>query len=425
MLSLWSATSDIPSFDTLKGDAKTDVLIIGGGLAGILCAYELKNRGIDCILVEADKICSGITKNTTAKITSQHGFIYDKITKKFGVENAQKYLQANENAVKKYAKLCKDIECDFEEKDNIVYCVDNYKKVEKELIALQNIGYKTQIEYKLPVPIGIAGAIRFKNQAQFNPLKFVSHIVKDLNIYENTKVIDVETAGQHRVEFAIVATHFPFMNKHGAYFVKMYQHRSYVIAIDRNNNLGGMYVDEAKTGMSFRNAGDLLLIGGGDHRTGKQGGSYNELRRFAKTYYPENHEKYHWATQDCMTLDSIAYIGEYSKNTPNVYVATGFNKWGMTTSMVASEILCDIISGKKNDYADLFSPQRSMLTPQLPLNIGESVLGLIAPSTKRCPHLGCALKWNSAERTWDCPCHGSRFTEKGQLIDNPSTDDLK
>ena len=431
MLSLWSATSDIPSFDTLKGDAKTDVLIIGGGLAGILCAYELKNRGIGCLLVEADKICSGITKNTTAKITSQHGFIYDKITKKFGVENAQKYLQANENAVKKYAKLCKDIECDFEEKDNIVYCVDNYKKVEKELIALQNIGYKTQIEYKLPVPIGIAGAIRFKNQAQFNPLKFVSHIVKDLNIYENTKVIEIRdnvaitNRGNIKAEIFIVATHFPFMNKHGAYFVKMYQHRSYVIAIDRNNNLGGMYVDEAKTGMSFRNAGDLLLIGGGDHRTGKQGGSYNELRRFAKTYYPENHEKYHWATQDCMTLDSIAYIGEYSKNTPNVYVATGFNKWGMTTSMVASEILCDIISGKKNDYADLFSPQRSMLTPQLPLNIGESVLGLIAPSTKRCPHFGCALKWNSAERTWDCPCHGSRFTEKGQLIDNPSTDDLK
>ena len=431
MLSLWSATSDIPSFDTLQGDTKTDVLIIGGGLAGILCAYELKNRGIGCLLVEADKICSGITKNTTAKITSQHGFIYDKITKKFGVENAQKYLQANENAVKKYAKLCKDIECDFEEKDNIVYCVDNYKKVEKELIALQNIGYKTQIEYKLPVPIGIAGAIRFKNQAQFNPLKFVSHIVKDLNIYENTKVIEIRdnvaitNRGNIKAEIFIVATHFPFMNKHGAYFVKMYQHRSYVIAIDRNNNLGGMYVDEAKTGMSFRNAGDLLLIGGGDHRTGKQGGSYNELRRFAKTYYPENHEKYHWATQDCMTLDSIAYIGEYSKNTPNVYVATGFNKWGMTTSMVASEILCDIISGKKNDYADLFSPQRSMLTPQLPLNIGESVLGLIAPSTKRCPHLGCALKWNSAERTWDCPCHGSRFTEKGQLIDNPSTDDLK
>lgn len=431
MLSLWSATSDLPSFPTLQGNTKTDVLIIGGGLAGILCAYELKQRGIDYILVEADKICSGITKNTTAKITSQHGFIYDKITKKFGAENAQKYLQANENAVKKYAKLCKNIDCDFHEKDNIVYCVDNYKKVEKELLALQNIGYKTQIEYKLPVPIGIAGAIRFKNQAQFNPLKFVSHISKDLNIYENTKVIEIRdnvaitNQGTIKAEVFIVATHFPFMNKHGAYFVKMYQHRSYVIAIDRKNDIDGMYVDEAKKGMSFRNANDLFLIGGGDHRTGKQGGSYNELRQFAKTYYPENHEVYHWATQDCMTLDSVAYIGEYSKNTPNIYVATGFNKWGMTTSMVASEILCDIISGKKNDYADLFSPQRSMLTPQLPLNVGESVLGLIAPSTKRCPHLGCALKWNSAERTWDCPCHGSRFTEKGQLIDNPATDDLK
>lgn len=431
MLSLWSAHSHIPSFPTLQKDIKTDVLIIGGGMAGVLCAYELKNRGIDCVLVESDRICSGITKNTTAKITSQHGFIYDKITKKFGTENAQKYLRANENAVKKYREICKNTDCDFENKDNIVYCVDSYKKVEKELLALENIGYKAQIEYKLPVPIGIAGAIRFKNQAQFNPLKFVSHIVKDLNVYENTKVMEIRdnvaitNRGNIKAEKFIVATHFPFMNKYGGYFVKMYQHRSYVIAIDRDCDIDGMYVDEAKTGMSFRNAENLLLIGGGDHRTGKQGGSYNELRRFIKTHYPENKEVYHWATQDCMTLDGLPYMGEYSKNTPNIYVATGFNKWGMTASMVAAEILGDMVSGKKNDYVEIFSPQRSVLTLQLPINVGESVLGLISPSTKRCPHLGCALKWNSVERTWDCPCHGSRFTEKGEVIDNPATDDMK
>ena len=431
MLSLWSATSDLPSFEALKGDIKTDVLIIGGGISGVLCAYELKNRGIDCVLVEAAQICSGITKNTTAKITSQHGFIYDKITKKFGAENAQKYLQANENAVRKYARLCKDIDCDFQNKDNIVYCVDNFKKVEKEIKALENIGYKAQLEYKLPVPIGIAGAVRFKNQAQFNPLKFVSHIVKNLKIYENTKVIEIRDnkaitdKGTISAEKFIVATHFPFMNKYGAYFMKMYQHRSYVIAIDRNVNLDGMYVDESKTGMSFRNAENLLLIGGGDHRTGKQGGSYNEIRCFTQKYYPQNKEVYHWATQDCMTLDNVPYIGKYSKSLDNVYVATGFNKWGMTTSMVASEILSDLIEEKKNDYTELFSPQRSMMSIQLPINMGESVLGLVAPSAKRCPHLGCALKWNNVEHSWDCPCHGSRFTEKGQLIDNPATDDLK
>ena len=431
MLSLWSATSDLPTFEDLKGDIKTDVLIIGGGLSGLLCANEFKNRGIDYTLVEADKICSGITKNTTAKITSQHGFIYDKITKKHGAENAQKYLRANENAVKKFREMCKNIDCDFKNKDNIVYCVDSYKKAEKEMKALENISYNAKFDYKIPVPIGIAGAVRFENQGQFNPLKFVSHISKDLNIYENTKVIEIRdnkaitNKGTITAEIFIVATHFPFMNKYGGYFVKMYQHRSYVIALERDNDIDGMYVDEAKEGMSFRNAENLLLIGGGDHRTGKQGGSYNELRRFAKNYYPENREVYHWATQDCMSLDNIAYIGEYSKSTPNIYVATGFNKWGMTTSMVASEILSDIISGKRNDYADLFSPQRSMFSLQLPINLGESVLGLVSPSAKRCPHLGCALKWNSAEHSWDCPCHGSRFTEKGELIDNPATDDLK
>ncbi len=202
--------------------------------------------------------------------------------------------------MKKYREICKNADCDFEDKDNIVYCVDNCKKVEKELMALEKIGYKTQIEYKLPVPIGIAGAIRFKNQAQFNPLKFVSHIVKDLNIYENTKVMEIRdnvaitNRGNIKAENFIVATHFPFMNKYGGYFVKMYQHRSYVIAIDRACDIDGMYVDEAKTGMSFRNAENLLLIGGGDHRTGKQGGSYNELRRFIKTHYPDNKEVYHF-----------------------------------------------------------------------------------------------------------------------------------
>ena len=407
------------------------VTVIGGGLAGVLCAFELKSRGVDCLLVEADKICSGITKNTTAKITSQHGFIYDKITKKFGAENAQKYLYANENAVKKYAKLCKDIECDFYEKDNIVYCVDNYKKVEKELIALQNIGYKTQIEYKLPVPIGIAGAIRFKNQAQFNPIKFVNGISKGLKIYENTFIRDISkhTAisdkGKITADKIIVATHFPFINKHGLYFLKLYQHRSYVIALKGAADVDGMYVDEAEDGMSFRNFKDLLLIGGGSHRTGKKGGNWTELRRFANQFYPLAEEEYHWSTQDCMSLDKIPYIGRYSESTPDLFVASGFNKWGMTGSMAAAEILCDLVLEKENDFSRVFNPARSILKPQLAVNSIETILNFLSPTVKRCPHLGCALKYNKREHSWDCPCHGSRFDEHGKLIDNPATGNAK
>ena len=205
----------------------------------------------------------------------------------------------------------------------------------------------------------------------------------------------------------------------------MYQHRSYVLALKNIPKINGMYVDEAKKGMSFRNYNNLLLLGGGDHRTGKKGGNWDELIEFAKKYYPNSSEQYRWATQDCMTLDEIPYIGQYSKNTPNLFVATGFNKWGMTSSMVAAMILHDMVLERESPYAPLFNPSRTILHPQLALNLAESAVNLLTPTTKRCPHLGCALKWNASEHSWDCPCHGSRFTEAGELIDNPATDDMK
>ena len=177
--------------------------------------------------------------------------------------------------------------------------------------------------------------------------------------------------------------------------------------------------------MSFRNYKNLLLIGGGDHRTGKKGGGWQEMRDFAHRHYPQAEEQYHWATQDCMSLDGVPYIGPYSASTTDLYVATGFNKWGMTTSMVSAMILSDLVQGKKNPYEEVFSPSRSILHPQLKVNGFEAVVNLLTPTTKRCPHLGCALKWNSIEHTWDCPCHGSRFTEDGKLIDNPATGNLK
>ncbi len=431
MLSVWTAESKFPSFPKLNGDIKTSVAIIGGGIAGILSAYMLKKQGVDCVVLEANRVCKGVTQNTTAKITSQHGLIYDKLIKNFGIERAKLYLQANENAIKRYRELCENIPCEFETKDNFVYSVNTVRKIEDEIHALVRLDFDPDFCGEIPVPIEIAGAIKFPNQAQFNPLQFLSHIVKDLEIYENTKVIEIRDdkaltfSGDVIADYFIVATHFPFMNKHGSYFVKLYQERSYLIALENGPQIDGMYVDEAKTGMTFRNYKNYLLVGGGDHRTGKDGGNYRELRAFSAINYPSCPEKYHWATQDCMSLDSVPYIGQYSAKLPNIYVATGFNKWGMTSSMVAAEMLCDLITGKGSEYEEVFSPSRSMLTLQLPINIFESTVGILTPSRKRCPHLGCALKWNSAEHTWDCPCHGSRFTEDGKLIENPATDDLK
>lgn len=400
-------------------------------MAGILCAYMLKKRGVDYVLVEADTLLSGITKNTTAKITSQHGLAYHKLLNRFGVEKASLYLEANQAALENYRQLCAGIDCDFEEKDAIVYSLDKPEAIADELAALRKLHFPAEFVKQPPLPFPIAGAVKFPRQAQFNPFLFVRAIARDLNICEHTRVQELsgrEARTEHGVITAdqiIVATHFPFLNKHGSYFIKMYQDRSYVVALDHGPDLGGMYVDEASKGMSFRNYNGLLLVGGGSHRTGKTGGNWEELRQFSKQYFPDAREVYHWATQDCMTLDDVPYIGQYSKNTPNFYVATGFNKWGMTSSMVSACILADLVTGKENPYAAVFSPSRTILRPQLAVNGLESTKNILTLTVPRCPHLGCALKWNRAEHSWDCPCHGSRFDEDGQLIDNPATGDLK
>ncbi len=429
MHSLWEETP-LPRFPSLQEDVSTDVLIIGGGLCGLLCAWQLQQAGMDYVLVEAGTICSGITKNTTAKITSQHGLIYHKLTEKHGLEKAKQYLQANEAAREGLFKLCRELDCDFSVQDSYVYSLDSQKKLLQELAALDTLGFHAEFSDGDSLPFPVAGAVKFENQGQFHPLKFAASITRDLHIYEHTKVQDlmgttaVTNGGTVKAKRVLIATHFPYLNKHGLYFLKLYQHRSYVIALRNAPLPDGMYVDEAMNGLSFRRYGDLLLLGGGSHRTGKQGGNWQELRHFAKRHYPNATEVFHWATQDCMSLDGIPYIGPYSAGTENLYVATGFNKWGMTTSMVAATVLCDQLQGKENSYSPVFSPSRSLLHPQLAVNAWESTVGLLTPTKKRCPHLGCALKWNPQEHSWDCPCHGSRFTKDGQLIDNPATDDL-
>ena len=431
MNSLWEQTVHLPSFEPLDQEIKTDVLIIGGGMAGILCAYLLHQAGVAYVLAEAKTICSGVTKNTTAKITSQHGLIYNKLIRQFDLDRAKGYLDANQAALQKYRELCRDIDCGFEEKAAYVYSLHDRRKIEQELEALEKLGFHGEFCQNLPLPFSVAGAVKYPNQAQFHPLKFVSAIAKELHIYEHTPVRElvgttaVTEHGRISAEKIIVATHFPFLNKHGSYFLKLYQHRYYVIALDNATNVDGMYVDEAQKGMSFRNYENLLLVGGGDHRTGKKGGGWRELREFSRRCYPKAVEQYHWAAQDCMPLDQVPYIGPYSAGTSNLYVATGFHKWGMTTSMVSAMILRDLIQGKENAWAHVFSPSRTILRPQLAVNGFEAVISLLTPTVRRCPHMGCALKWNPEERTWDCPCHGSRFTEDGRLIDNPATGDLK
>ncbi len=430
-MSIWQKQIEELSFPTLEGNTDVDVLIVGGGIAGIMIAYELTLRGVQCIVVESGKICSGVTKNTTAKLTVGHGLLYDSLIKKYGKENAGRYLGIQTEALDKLKALAAGCDCDYKGAPSYVYSLNDRAAIEVEVLALNSLGFDAGYRETPELPFGTVGAVCIEGQGQFNPLKFLSHIANGLKIYENTKVLEfgpntaLTNRGVIKCRKMIIATHFPIINKHGLFFVKMYQHRSYSLALTGAGQISGMYVSDKDTGLSFRQHGEYLLLGGGGHRTGKSGGSYQELLKCQEQYYKDSSVADMWGAQDCITLDGMPYIGRYSNSTPDLYVATGFNKWGMTSSMVSALLLADLITDRKNECEALLSPSRSILHPRLATNLFETALSMITPTVPRCPHLGCALKYNKAEHSWDCPCHGSRFGEDGRLITGPATDGKK
>ena len=431
MKSIWQEEVKLPSFDRLEGDISTEVAIVGGGIAGVLVAYMLKKENVPCVVLEKERIGQKTTAHTTGKITAQHGLIYDKIIRRYGKEFAEGYYLANTYALEKYREISAEADCDFEIRDNYVYSTKNRAMLENEMRALEKINVPALLYDSIDLPLETKGAVSFKNQAQFHPLKFLSHIARDLEIYEHTHVTKIEDGmlffdkGRVKAQKIVVATHFPIIKGRGLYFLKMYQHRSYVLGLKGASMALGMYVDEDKSGLSFRDYKNYLLLGGGGRRTGKKDGGMPALKSIKDEIYPEARVDYSYAAEDCITLDGMPYIGKYSSKKSEILVATGFNKWGMSGAMLSAELLLDGIRGTKNDFSEIFSPQRRILHPELLTNIFESTKNLLTPTAPRCTHLGCALKWNKDEHTWDCPCHGSRFADDGRLLEGPANRDLK
>lgn len=496
MSSYWieSTKETEKQYSSLAKDIEVDVCIIGAGLVGITSGYLLSDTNLKIAIIERDKICAHVSGNSTAKITSQHNLFYDYLIHSQGSNFAKGYLKANEEAIMNIKNIIEkeSIDCNFSIQNSYVYAYskEELAEINKEKHALDELGFQYEFVKELPLPIENFGAIKFSNQAQFNPRKYalsLSKIInnKGVNIYENTIVTKVDQSEDYynvftsnhciKAKHVIVATHYPIINFPGFYFLKMYQSMSYVIAVDTKTDLPeGMYINSSEPIYSFRTTPfrdkKLLIIAGCDHKTGeknKQENAYKILENKAKSLYPQSEVLYKWCTQDCISLDKIPYIGNFSSIMPNLYVATGFKKWGITFSNIASHIITDKILGRENKYEDLFKATR--LEPiknheELGNMIKESMTSLVinklktSPNTLEdvtmdegkiieingqkvgvyrdkngdcffikpvCAHLGCELSFNSIEKTWDCPCHGSRYDIYGNRISEPAIEDLE
>lgn len=386
MNSLWlSENLNSKDFESLDKDISTDVCIIGAGIFGLTCGYYLSKAGLKVTVVDKDDVARKTTGHTTAKITSQHGLFYTYLVETYGKQYAKDYLFANEEAIENIKDIIdtENIKCDFEKQSNFVYTTDKLEvdKIKKEVDCVNAMGFPANFVTKTGLPFEIAGGIQFKNQAQFNPIKYINGlcdcIVKNNGeIYTNTTVYDVKkdndnfstltVGGSIQSNYVILASHYPFINFPGMYFFKMYQSSSYVIGVDTKKTLfNGMYITTSSPTYSFRtsyyNGKKILLLGGLSHKTGTPvtyEQSYGALENYAKQLYPNCEILFRWDTRDCITLDKIPYIGTFSSTMDNFYVGTGFNKWGMTTSNVAANIVCDIILGKHNKYAYVFDSTR-------------------------------------------------------------------
>ncbi len=497
MNSLWLSNNEVLKNINVKNelteDITTDICIIGAGIFGLTCGYYLTKLGYKVTILEKSEIASKTTGHTTAKITSQHGLFYDYLVNSYGQKFAKDYLYANEEAIQNIKNIIdeENINCDFRLQNAYVYTTkkEEISLIKKEVNAVSTLDYNCELVTKTGLPLDVLAAICFRNQAEFHPVKYLARLSKCITkangeIYNNTTAVDVKTDNgdyitytkDHNIKskYVIIASHYPFINFPGLYFLKMYQSTSYLIAVDTKKTLfNGMHISSSTPAFSFRTAKynnkELLLIGGMDHKTGHPSSykdTYGKLEEISKKYYPDSEILFRWNTRDCISLDKIPYIGSFSTSMPNMFIGTGFKKWGMTLSNIAANIIVDKISGNYNKYAYLFKPSRikpiknidelknmvvqstnSLLLDKLKksnmdfekiknnsgsiievngekIGIYKNPDGKIYAVKPICTHLGCLLSWNDIDKTWDCPCHGSRFNFDGTNLYDPAFKNL-
>ncbi|KIL49607.1 FAD-dependent oxidoreductase [Jeotgalibacillus soli] len=488
--SYWLSADSEPEYPPLEESHETDVVIVGGGITGITAAYILCKQGVRVTVVDASQTLSGTTGHTTAKITAQHGVIYDELIQHFGAERARHFYEYNQQAVDWIRTTIQEEQwdCDFETQDAWIYAESDASvpQLENEIKAYEQLKIPYRIEKSLPFSIQSEGSLVMENQGQFHPVKYLKAMMGRITamggkIHENTKAIDIHEGTNIQVtlekghvltcQHVIVASHFPFYDGLGLYFAKMKPERSYLIAGPwQGNNTGGMYISIGQPVRSIRfftmNGTKGILVGGEQHATG-QGKPmhlhFEALREFAKENLSAAADfTYQWSAQDYTTLDKLPYIGSITNRHSRILVATGYRKWGMSQGTMAAQILSNRIIGKSEHKSSLFDPSRfhpdpaikkaisinadvakhlvkgklempSINLEDLPSGEGAHVSwngqtigayrddkGKICAVDITCTHLGCSVNWNKAEKSWDCPCHGSRFTVEGEILEGPA-----
>lgn len=494
--SYWKDSSTIGPFKPLSESLIADVGVVGGGITGITVAYLLAKQKKKVVLLESKSLLNGITGHTTGKITAQHSLVYHNLLETLGLSKASLYYRANEEALRFIKNIIKknEIKCNFKYESAYLFTDDaSYiKQLELEMNAYDKLNIPSALIKDVPLDIPVEMALKMKHQAQFHPIKYLNYLLEKclqmgVKIYEHTTAIDVEQAQSqhptiltnhgHKVKCRqiIAASHYPFYDDKKLFPVRMYADRSYLLAMQSKDPYpGGMYININKPTRSIRsieNEGqELWLVGGENHKTGQAISTedhFKTLQTYGQDKLKLTEVMYRWSAQDLVTLDNLPYIGSMKKDQSNIFVATGFNKWGMTTGTIAAKIIHDLIIYQESPYKDLFSPSRSFSgktiksffsfntnvakhllkgkfeiaekeVKNLPsdeatkIQVNGNKIGVYKDLDNKlhlvdttCTHLGCEVNWNKAERTWDCPCHGSRFSFEGTVIDGPAKKPLK
>ncbi|HEX5908947.1 MAG TPA: FAD-dependent oxidoreductase [Thermoleophilaceae bacterium] len=485
--------SAMPRFDRLEAEIEADVAVIGGGLVGITTALMLQEDGQDVVLLDAGRLGTGVSGHTTAKVSSQHGLKYDSLRSTYGLEAATTYGQANQVALEWMASRVKDrdIDCDFRRRPSFAYVPEGEPTddIEQEAEAAAAAGLPATLDHSAPLPYPIAAAVRFDDQAEFHVRKYMGALVRQFTAaggraFEHSRASQVDSGDPCLVRLpgamvkaarVVVATHYPFLDRSLA-FARVHPQRSYaVLCRVKKAPPHGMFLSASSPTRSIRavpvDGEELLMVGGEGHKTGTGGDTrqrYDALRRFADEHWGVESVEYRWSSQDNSSIDKLPLIGRVVPHDPNLLMATGFDKWGMTGGTAAAMILTDACADREHQWASLFDPRRLNLRAAVPDGIkenaetgyrmvrdrlvnhgsrpieelqpgegdivqyeGDKVAAyrdddgrLVAVST-RCTHLGCQVNWNAAERSWDCPCHGSRFAPDGAVLQGPAVHRLE